>query len=82
MGNTKRDDNGFMTFMRGYWELPMTRPNLFHAFLRGAILAALLSVIFPARSTVELVSWVIIVGAAWAAVDYLVWRFIVKKKGE
>lgn len=77
------DENPFKTFIKGYWELPTDKPDLFLSFLRGAILSVLISIIFGYRSLAELLIWAFIVGLIWAAIDKFVWnRYVNKKKGE
>ncbi len=73
--------SAFGTFIRGFWELPKERPSLVLSFLRGAILAAALSLVFPVASIYELLIWCVMAGALWALVDYLAWLYYAKKRG-
>lgn len=71
----------FSTFIRGFWELPKEQPNLWHSFLRGAIVAGFLSLVFPVASAMGLVLWMVFAGSTWAAVDYISWKHYAKKRG-
>lgn len=59
--------------------MPKEKPKLVHSFLRGAIFAVILLVIFPPINWLEIVLSVVLVGGAWVTIDIFLWKYIEKK---
>lgn len=74
-------NNAITSFIRGYWELPETHYSVWQSFLRGVLLAFVISIFAPVNNAYELIVWGVAAGTAWAVMDYLVWRYYSKKRG-
>lgn len=79
---TEQQDGSFKQFIRGFWELPLERPNYYYSFLRGAIVSVVVSIFTQVRNLAEIVFWAIVVGLIWAIIDHFLWKHYAKRKGE
>lgn len=71
--------DGLKEFLRGYWEFPTERPQIWLSFARGAILSLAVSLLFYDNSTQEMLFWAAIVGIIWLMIDQMAWRYFQKK---
>lgn len=83
MSKAKPQHHTIQSFIRGYWEVPTSKPLPLHSFLRGALLSVALSLLFfGADGWISLVVWALFVGAAWVAIDVSAWKYYEKQRGE